>query len=385
MSGSGCHRSNDPIGGDETMGEPYRPAVEWRISTMRAQYLAMRQQGRRWSLRGLFSMADCDIADYCGDFTPNRYGALACAEVERFCRRHSIWLSADGPHYNSMTPYLHRSAVTAERMTTIGIFNAILFWLNDTVGREKFPHLTHAARFAAREGVLRLCETLDTGSTTADPTPITEAMAEFRSMLVRDAADDWLDYFIGSTIEHLTLAIRDHNARARGTVPTVAEYIDIRGHVSGMRPAVALYEFARNEYLSWDRIREAELDAPLTQLRELTVQFAALMNDIFSFEKECIVDRSDFNLIPVCLLNQPRSTLAEAIFNAAELVRDRFNDLRRTHALLLEKCDDRPGTVAEAVRTHADDLVDGAKATWVWQTTTSRYQGISIFLENTRH
>ncbi|MGW4843075.1 terpene synthase family protein [Nocardia brasiliensis] len=367
------------------MGEPYRPAVEWRISTMRAQYLAMRQQGRRWSLRGLFSMADCDIADYCQDFTPNRYGAQACAEVERFCRRHGIWLETYGPQYNSMTPYLHRSAATVERMTTIGIFNAILFWLNDTVGREKFPHLTRDARFAARETVLRLCETLDTGGTTAGSAPIIEAVAEFRGMLVSDADADWLNYFIGSTIEHLTVAIRDHNTRARGTVPTVAEYIDIRGQVSGMRPAVALYEYARNEYLSWDRISAAELGTPLTHLRELTVQVGALMNDIFSFEKECIDDRSDFNLIPVCMLNHPGWTLAEAIFNAAELVRDRFNDLRRTHTLLIEECDRQPGVVARAVRTHADDLVDGAKATWVWQTTTSRYQGVSIFLENTRH
>ncbi|WP_433574720.1 terpene synthase family protein [Nocardia brasiliensis] len=367
------------------MGEPYRPAVEWRIADMRAQHLAMHQQGRRWSLRGLFSTADCDIGDYCRDFTPNRFGAVACAAVERFCRRHEIWLPVDGPHYNSMTPYLHPSAITVERMTTIGIFNAILFWLNDTVGREKFPRLTQAARFAARETVLRLCETLDTGSPTADSTPTTEAVAEFRTLLIQDASADWIDYFIGSTIEHLTVSIRDHNARARGAVPTVEEYIDIRGHVSGMRPAIALYEFARDEYLAWDRLRAAELDAPLTHLRELTVQLGALMNDIFSFEKECIIDRSDFNLIPVCMLNHPGWTLAEAISNAAELVRDRFTELRRAHAALVTECDRRQNELARAVRTHADDLVDGAKATWVWQTTTPRYQGMSIFLENTRH
>ncbi|WP_280395498.1 terpene synthase family protein [Nocardia brasiliensis] len=365
------------------MVEPYGPAVERRIMEMRAEYRDLLQNDRRWSLRTLFSTADYDIADYCAGFRPNRYGTIACAEVESFCRRHGIWLTAGGAQYNSMTPYLHPAAITADRMTTIGIVNAILFWLNDTVGREKFPHLTSAAKTAARRMVLRLGETLETGCTTIDSTPEVHATAELRARLTHDADHTWLDRFTCSTIAHLSTAIRDQNARARGGVPTVTEYIGIRTHVSGMYPAIALCEFARDDYLRWNLIRAAGLGAGLDHLRELTVQIGALMNDVFSFEKECIVDRADFNLVAIFLLNNPGWTLADAIHGAAELVCHLLTDFRRTHARLILECDRHRGEPARAVRAHADDLVGCAQATWVWQTTTSRYRGNSIFIENT--
>ncbi|MFB8281115.1 terpene synthase family protein [Nocardia colli] len=364
------------------MVEPYGPAVERRIRNMRTQHQALLRGGHRWSLRTLFSTPDFDIADYCADFRPSKYGPAACAEAERFCRRHGIWPSAGGAQYNSMTPYLHPATISADRMTTIGILNAILFWLNDTVGREKFPQLTPAARAAARATVLRLGETLETGSPPNGSAPEVIAIAELRTRLVRTADSDWLNRFTRSTIQHLSTAIRDQNARARGAVPTVAEYIDVRADVSGMYPAVALCEFARDDYLPWDRIRAAGLDATLDRLRELTVQIGALMNDVFSFEKECIADRADFNLVAVCLLNNRAWTLADAIYGAAELVSGRLTDFRHTHAHLVQECDRRQGEPARAVRAHANDLAGCAKATWVWQTATSRYKGNSIFLEN---
>lgn len=358
------------------------PEVEARIETMRAEYEESRS-GRGWSLRQLFSTGDFDIAAFCSDFRPNGFGALALTDTENFCRRYGIWLESGGAHYNSMTPYLHPNAITAERMTLIGIYNAILFWLNDTVGREKFANLTRPEQRRAGETVERLCALLETRCVTSDPSPVEAATAEFLTLLAGLADAAWLDDFLDSTRSHLRAAIRDQNARARGDVLTVAEYIDIRGHVSGMYPAIALCEFGRDDYLRPDRIRAAGVDEDLGRLRQLTAEIGALMNDMFSFEKECIGDGADFNLIPVCLLNTPGARLADAVENAAGIVRDRLIEFRLVRDRLEAVRHDLPDRdVADMVGAQVEDMSGCVQATWVWQITTLRYKGASIFVEN---
>jgi hypothetical protein len=361
----------------------YTLVVEERLAAMQAEYVTLVRTGRVWSLRELFSTSDCDIVEFCRDFAPNPFGESACAEVEDFCRRHGIWLEAGGAHYNSMTPYLHPNTVTAERMTTIGIYNAILFWLNDTVGREKFAHLTDAEQQQARLTVHRLCTLLETRSAAADPSPVEAATAELLALAARQADAGWLARFLESTVDHLRPAIRDQNARARGDLLAVADYIELRAHVSGMYPAIALCEFGREEYLGWEGVRAGGLEVDLRRLQRLTVEIGALMNDVFSFEKECIWDRADFNLIPVCLLNTPGADLSDAVHEAARIVHGRITEFRSIRARIDRKCAELADpTVAEPVSAHVRDLHGCVQATWVWQLATERYKGESIFAEN---
>ncbi|MEU7629081.1 terpene synthase family protein [Nocardia sp. NPDC049220] len=367
------------------MVSEYTSALEREIVNMRAQHKNLLRSGRQWSLRTLFGTPDWDIVDYCLEFRPNRFGVEACAEIERFCRSYGIWLEPGGEHYNSMTPYLHPGAISAERMTIIGLYNAILFWLNDTVGREKFAHLDGATQEQARVAIDRLCELLRTRSAPVDPTELETSTSAFLAMLIGLAEPDWLDRFVAATIEHLRPAIQDQNARTRGGLLGIEEYIDLRAHVSGMYPAIALCEFGRDDYLPWDRIRRAGLDGDLRRMRVLTVEIGALMNDLFSFEKECIVDLADFNLIPVVMLNHPGCTLADAVRHAAEIVRSRLTEFRHVSAATAERCA-RAGEVgadlAATVSTHLADLVGCVQATWTWQIMTLRYKGESIFAEN---
>ncbi|RDI44883.1 terpene synthase family protein [Nocardia mexicana] len=365
------------------MVQRYTPEVEADLAAMREEYESLLRDGGRWSLRSLFSTPSSDIADYCRGFRPNRFGTQACAEVERFCRGHGIWLESGGAHYNSMTPYLHPNTVTAERMTIIGTFNAILFWLNDRVGREKFAHLSAIEQEEAHELVDRLCRLLGTQFATDDLTPVEAATAELLTTLRKHAGPVWFERFQTATADHLRPAIRDQNARARDALLSVEDYIDLRVHVSGMYPAIALCEFARDDYLPWDRLDGAGLGHDLRQLRRLTAELGALMNDMFSFEKECIGDRSDFNLIPICLLDTPGSGLVGAVNRAAQIVRDRLTRFHRTRSALTSHCAALGDAgLAESVAAHADDLDRCLQATWVWQCTTRRYKGLSIFTEN---
>ncbi|MEV0710004.1 terpene synthase family protein [Nocardia aurea] len=358
------------------------PEVEAKLVAMRAEYEEL-LHGDGWSLQRLFSTPDFDIAAFCADFRPNRFAAVALAETESFCRRYGIWLESTGTHYNSMTPYLHPNTISPERMTTIGIYNAILFWLNDTVGREKFANLTTVDQQRATRTLRRLSALLETRSAAADPDPVELASAEFLTLLADSADAAWLDEFLESTRAHLNTAIRDQNARARGGVLGVTEYIDLRGDVSGMYPAIALCEFGRDEYLRWDRIRAAGLGEPLARLRRLTADIGALMNDLFSFEKECIRDGADFNLVSVWLLNTPGARLADAVEAAAGIVRDRLLEFVMLRDRIGALCDALPERdVAVMVGTQVEDMSGCVRATWVWQLTTLRYKGASIFVEN---
>ncbi|WP_330229457.1 terpene synthase family protein [Nocardia sp. NBC_00508] len=367
------------------MVSEYTSALERDIVKMRGQHEELLRAERKWSLRAMFSTPDWDIVDYCQGFRPNRFGAQACAEVERFCRAQQIWLEPGGEHYNSMTPYLHPGAISAERMTIIGLYNAILFWLNDTVGREKFGHLDDDEQRQARVAVDRLCSLLRTRPASGDANPVEASTSAFLAMLSALADPAWLDRFIEATIDHLRPAIRDQNARARGGLLSVTEYIDLRAQVSGMYPAIALCEFGRDDYLPWGRIRRAGLAGDLRRLRRLTVEIGALMNDVFSFEKECIVDLADFNLISAVLLNNPGWSLEDAVHGAGEIVRARLTEFRQVGAVTAEQCD-RVGAsdaaLAATVSTHIADLVACVQATWAWQIKTLRYKGASIFTEN---
>ncbi|MFI1462365.1 terpene synthase family protein [Nocardia carnea] len=370
------------------MASRYTAAVEREIADMRAQYEDWANTAEPWSLRELFSTPDSDIAEYCREFRPSEFGAQACDDVESYCRAHDIWLKPAGAHYNSMTPYLHPGAVSAQRLTVIGLFNAILFWLNDTVGREKYGHLSEAEQDRARDELARLCRLLETRKPAADPTPVEAATVDFLSQVGELSDPRWLGEFLASTVEHLRTAIRDQNARARGDLLTVAEYIDLRAQVSGMYPAIALCEFGRDSYLEEEQLVQAELAPDLRRLRVLTAEIGALMNDMFSFEKECIADRSDFNLIPVCLLNTPGATLAGAVREAGAMVRDRITEFRQRHDALADRCHE-PGVadtdLAAQLRVHLADLTGCVQASWVWQLTTTRYKGASIFSENHPH
>ncbi|MFI5716123.1 terpene synthase family protein [Nocardia sp. NPDC051750] len=367
------------------MASRYTSALECEITDMRAQHETWVRTGEPWSLRELFSTPDCDIADYCKEFRPSEFGAQACGEVERYCREQGIWLEPGGAHYNSMTPYLHPNPISAQRLTFIGLFNAILFWLNDTVGREKYGHLTDAEQHRARNELASLCRLLETRIPPETTTPVETATVEFLTGIGDLADPRWLDEFLVSTLDHLQTAIRDQNARARGDLLTVAEYIDLRAQVSGMYPAIALCEFGRDSYLRPEQLSGAGLASDLRRLQVLTAEIGALMNDMFSFEKECIADRSDFNLVPACLLNTPGATLADAVRAAGAAVRDRLTEFRRRSDALRDRCRE-PGLaetdLGAQVRVHLADLTSCVQASWVWQLATTRYKGDSIFTEN---
>ncbi|MFF0458613.1 terpene synthase family protein [Nocardia africana] len=124
----------------------------------------------------------------------------------------------------------------------------------------------------------------------------------FLFLLGKHADPLWVQEFKTLTVAHLVPAIRGQNANTRRHVLDVVDYVALRNQVSGMFPAIALCEVARGASLHWNYIAAAGLADDYPALQRLTAEFGALWNDIFSFEKEVINDRSDFNHVSILLL-----------------------------------------------------------------------------------
>ncbi len=368
------------------MGHIYTQNDEDRLQHLQREHweIAHYKPGL-FALRNLFSSPELDIMDYCKDFRVNPHAQPSEAEVKTFAQHHGVWVKKGGDHYNNMTAYLHPTP-DYERLTLIGKAYAVLFYMNDTIGREKMGHMT-AEQIAEVRGIVgRLEVWLKTGALPPGAGPI-ERSAYVSSEEIRALADPaWYQAFLVHMKQHFEPSFFDRNARAQGEVMTVHEYIDCRLNVSGMFATIALMEFGDGEYIEWQEVRAFGFYNELKRLQWLCAAIGALMNDLFSFEKEFIVEGSDFNLIPVMTLNNPHWSLEQVVTHAAELVRCyviEFRDLaEQIEAVCGEQADAHPALVS-AIRKHILSLVGSVQATWVWENDTARYkQAQTIFLEN---
>jgi hypothetical protein len=370
------------------MSHTYTGRDEQRLRELRQEHtLIAHQQPGLYSLHHLFSDATLDIIDYCRDFRPNVHARTGEEIVKDFARHYDIWVENGGDHYNNMTAYLHPTP-NLERLVAIGKAYAVLFYMNDTIGREKLGHMTVDQRTAVQYIIHNLTSMLDTGMLLAEPGPIERSAAVSLAEIRHLANPAWYQEFLTLMRQHLEPSFFDRNARAQGRAYSVEEYIDTRLHVSGMYATVALMEFGDDQYLDWPTLMALGLDGAVRRLRWLCAAIGALMNDMFSFEKEFVVENSDFNLISVVYLATPGATLHDAVHAAADIVRGQVQEFSRLYDEVMDVCARASsGFPAEmrALETHLISLRGSVQATWVWENDTERYkQQHSIFRENLR-
>lgn len=363
------------------MSRYYTHEDERRLVLLREEHTRLSRQDV-YALSELFSDETLDIVEYCQDFRPNPYAERSDATVKAFAQQYNIWVEEGGDHYNNMTAYLHPTP-NFDRLTAIGMAYAVLFFMNDTIGREKLGHMTESQRAEVRQIIERLDGLIDTGMLDAAASPIEKSALASLKEIQRNSDPKWYQNFLKLMKQHLAPSFFDQNARAQGQVLTIDEYIDRRLHISGMYATVALMEFGDNQYLDWHELKQHMLAGGISRLQWLCAAIGAFMNDMFSFEKEFIVDESDFNLIPVIALNEPSLTLDEVVLKAADIVREMVKEFRDLAQLLEANSDVLSPPCADAVRAHILSLTCSVQATWVWENVTERYkQPYTIFREN---
>lgn len=368
------------------MSRSYTLMDERRIVLLRQEHATTaRINSGIYSFSSLFSDDTLHIEDYCHYFRPNYNAMDSDPEVKAFAQHYDIWIEETGDEYNSMTAYLH-STPGLERLNVIGKIYAVLFYMNDTIGREKMGRMNDGQKYEVRQLVDRLNYLVETGNLSPDAGPIERAARKVLLELKNTSDPAWYEQFLTLTKLSLNPSFVDQNGRAQGHVLSIEEYADLRLHISGMYLTVALFEYGEDLYLDWDELRRVGLDADVARMQWLCAAIGALMNDMYSFEKEFIVDGADFNLLPIVILNQPNLTLGQGVHKAATIVRDMVKEFRDLDEKLLAVNeilrDTHPG-LAQALDAHLRCLRASVQATYVWEKVTARYkQQASIFREN---
>lgn len=357
------------------------------LSRMKEQYAAHLQTGKvPFSLHTLFKSADFNLDTYCTTFRPHHHAAALQKSVQAFGESHGIWLK-HAAHYITCALYLFPTA-HIYRMYPVLQNCAIDFYLNDTMGREVFPHLSAAGQ-AEASAIVQLMADCEACLQPSDLHPVVEANRQMLLDMQRTSPAAWFNEFLRLYAYHIEVTHRDCNTGGVGKIPTVAEYIDDRCHISGMHHTIAMIEYSEGQFLDWHWLENAGIARPLQRLRYVTAAIGCLMNDLFSFEKEVIDNDSDSNLLMVIALNDPSLSLRDVILQSAAMVRDLLLEflegveLIRTRSYALLPAD---AAAIDVLENHLSGLERCVQASWIWQVHTPRYKRAhSIWQETILH
>jgi len=337
-----------------------------------------------FSLQELFSFEGFNLNDYCKTFTPHPHIQPLLKEAQEFGRHYGIWLDS-AAHYISCATFLYPNAGIA-RMRAIVQNLAIDYYLNDTMGRDIFAHLTPEEQDAAAQIKKRMYQLREDLFVDEDNTTLVEQANAAVLEHIRDTSPmSWFREFLRLYSYHIYVAHKDCNINAAGKLAGIDEYIDSRNHLSGMHHVVKFIEYSEGHFLDWDWLAAHGISTQLERLHYITAAIGGLMNDLFSFEKEVIRNNADANLVMVVLCNQPGLSLEEGIRQAAGIVRNQLiaflalMDYVRTS--VQEAAREAPQQ-AVVMQSHLEGLQRCVQASWIWQVHTKCYKSEnSIFLE----
>src|SRR5215217_2255744 len=178
------------------MSRCWTPEDQRRLAQARSDYerLLVESPGGI-SLVDPFYFEQTPIIEFCSSVSRNQHAESAEALVRRFARQHGIWLEDAGDHYNSQNGYCYPSA-SFRRLVDIGRSMAILFYLNDTIGRERMGLMSPAQAAlgdCVRERLIRVCESFELRS---DASGLERATLQVLLTLRRSAPAHWFQRFM---------------------------------------------------------------------------------------------------------------------------------------------------------------------------------------------
>lgn len=339
-----------------------------------------------FSLLQLFNFEGFKLDEYCQVFSPHPRMHPLLKDAKDFSEHYGVWLP-NAEHYISCAAYLFPDA-SEDRMGAILQNCAIDFYLNDTVGREVFFHLSAEEQEKASQIKKRLVSIPEDLFNDEDiATPVEMANTAMLTAIRDTSPFSWFREFLRLYSYHIHVAHMDCNAEAMGHIPSVKEYIYNRGHISGMFHTIALIEYGTGQFLDWEWLEAIGASKALKRTHEVVSAIGCLMNDLFSFEKEVIVNTSDSNLVMVILLNDPELSLQTAIERAAVVVRNHlieFLGLVDYIRVAVNECDHKCPERTAIIAAQLKGLERCVQASWIWQVYTRRYKSECSIFQETR-
>ncbi|MFE6690957.1 terpene synthase family protein [Streptomyces sp. NPDC057743] len=172
--------------------------------------------------------------------------------------------------------------------------------------------------------------------------------------------EGWQNWFAG--------AQQENEFRAAGHVPSIETYLEVRRSSVGLRPYLTCLEYV----LDLDLTRDLEQDEELAVVKELAVEHAMLVNDVYSARWECF-NGDYFNVVAV-LMRAHGTPLQEAVDELATMadradarLTDASAALRRRHA--------SAGPKGREISSYLDGIGWLCAGNYRWSCETSRYNG----------
>jgi len=321
------------------------------------------------SLLASFDSDDLHLEAYCRDYHSHPQIEEMVRSLIGFSEVAGILLP-NAEHYLTCALYLFPEA-PPEKILLIARNYAVDFYLNDTMGREYRSTSGERQRLNAIRA--RLTERTDwakPGASAAERANL-EVLAE----LAGSSPASWFEPFLALYLKHLSVAHRSYDCISLGRIPKIEEYIAIRADISGMPHTVSMIEYSQGNYLDWPLLQRIGLADPLRELGTAVSLIGALMNDLFSFEKEVIDNRSDSNLLAIIILNNFRMELREAMSVGTTIVRNLLAGYARGAATLSEKIEGLPEADLRAgLLRYMEGVRKCVQTCWLWQVDTKRYK-----------
>lgn len=347
-----------------------------RMQKMQKEYAAMMTGGREpFSLFQLFNHEEFRLDEFCQSFRPHPYSRQLKRVAQEFCEHYDIWLE-NAEHYVTCAIYLFPTA-NLYRMNNILKNCTVDFFLNDTMGREVFVHLSPKEQLRSNEIRQRIGSMEFPFQSMPGAHSIETANAEMMLDIYNTSPAHWFREFKKMYNYHIDVTHLDCNTDSLGHVPTVEEYIEMRGHISGMHHTIQLIEYSDGQFLDWEWMEAAGIKSDMQRLQYVTAAIGCLMNDLFSFEKEVIDNASDSNLLMILALNNPGLPLEEVIVQSAGIVQAFLLEF----ALLVTRVRNRSyqqlpadAEMVDKLDAHIGGLERCVQASWMWQVYTKRYK-----------
>ncbi len=317
------------------------------------------------------SLSDITVID---SLKKNPHASKVEQEAERHCQSLGIHLN-NLKDYNTMSAYLFPEA-SCERLLAITVFNNVLFYIDDQLDRNDSQTPDYEYR---QQLFSRLIHTFLTGEVGDSRNVLEVATKSVRDLILPLASKQWLMRLIANTKKHLDATTYDSGVRLAKNGNELLEYfVQIREHDSGMVPTIDLIEFANDFYLP-DFVHQHPV---ILQAERATTSAAALMNDIFSYHREVVLQKSDFNLVAV-MSRAYKSNFEEALDASIRFINQKIEDFLALEAKLPQYGDD----VLDAnICAYYYGLRDQINAAWHWQLYgTNRYRSPESPFEELRY
>lgn len=350
--------------------ETIRAATRFAHSRLKTDYDQFLRTSGSISLQDLFDPFPGFLKDFCSDFQPHTEIDRITQMAEKWGTNYGIWLPT-AKYYVHCAIFLYPAA-SVQRLYSMVQNLAIGYYLNDVAGRDVFKDLSQSQQNLFKGVIQRMSQSSVSLAEVLHPVEL--ANIDMLTSIRHSSTKDWFNQFINSFSYYIAVTHKDNNASAIGAIPTIEDYIKVRFHTSGMEHIVQFVEFSMDNFLDWNWLNSTGISGILTPLHRTASLIGALMNDLFSFEKEVIENESDSNLVMVIALNCKSASLIQCINEAASTVRELLASYAALRIELLKTTENIPLLQAEKLRKHLEGLDNVVKASWIWQVFTQRYK-----------